>query len=164
MSSSLCLPSLPLDLSTDYDPLEVYLLQVELYLWATASSGVYLLQNRLIHSHSCFEMHMFQHDHLYGPQHLQRQTCSSMAFLTATLPSGMYLLCCGLIHSLMHSHWCLGAYLLQHGLIQQPQNGAFPNADLLFSHNPFRGIPAAKQIQPWSQMLQDVPALALVYP
>lgn len=84
--------------STDCSPLRVYLLQVEPYLQATVFPGVYLLWHRLIHSHSCFEVHLFQRDILHGPQCLQRHTCSSVALPTATAPSGVTLLQHGLIH------------------------------------------------------------------
>lgn len=97
MNSSPC-PCPGLDLSTDCSPLGVYLLQVVPYLCATVSPGVYLLQRRLIHSHSRFEVPLFQRGLIHGPQCLQRYTCSSVALPTATVPSEVNLLQHGLTH------------------------------------------------------------------
>lgn len=54
---------------------------------------VYLLQHRLIHSHSCLEMHQFRCGLLHGPQCLQRLNCYSIAswlciLLMAEVPPG----------------------------------------------------------------------------
>lgn len=39
----------------------------------------------------------------------------------------------------------------------------FSSADLSLGHNPFRGVPAIAQIQPWAQALWDLPELAWAY-
>ena len=50
--------------------------------------------HRLIHSHSRFEVHLFQRGLLYGPQCLQRYTCSSVVIA----PSEVNLFQHGLTH------------------------------------------------------------------
>ncbi|KAK4829277.1 LOW QUALITY PROTEIN: hypothetical protein QYF61_002669 [Mycteria americana] len=106
------------------------------------SQRLYLLWHRLIHSHSRFEVHLFQRGLLHGlqclqryicsrvalpePQSFQKYNCTNMALSMAAVPPGVYLFCQGLSmatrfevvqHDLMHSHWCSKVYLLQHGLI-----------------------------------------------
>lgn len=55
------------------------------------SSGLCLLWHRLIHSHSCFQVQLFQHGFLHWPQYLQRCISFSVA-LTAIVPSEVNLL------------------------------------------------------------------------
>lgn len=95
------------------------------------SPGVYLLQQRLVHSHSCFEACLFHHGLLHEPQCLQRYTHSSVALTTTTVFSEVNLVQHSTYsvmdlsiathfevhqHELIQSHRCFEECLLQSGL------------------------------------------------
>lgn len=90
----------------------LYLLQVEPFLRATVSLGVYLLWHRLVHSHSCFEMRLFQRGLLHGPQHLQtdssRGLLPDLAGAVADVRGGYILTC----HTELQGAWKCGCFLL----------------------------------------------------
>jgi len=112
MNSSPCHCS-GLDLSTECSSLGVHLLQMEPFLCAIVFSGVYPQQQKLIHSRSHFEMHLFSIAFFMGPNALRAMMAPAWPYpwlhslhgCTCSI-KGLSMATCFevLQHDLMHSH------------------------------------------------------------